>query len=147
MNTNKNLTSPNSKLIEPALSYQIVGVLFDIHNELGSTLLEKHYQRAVAVGLGSASLRFSEQVPINLNYKGKWVGKYLLDFLIENKVVLEIKAKPTEPDNFFKQVLSYLRESNLPLGIIANFRSGKLEYKRVINPTFIRTDSIDIGVY
>lgn len=123
-----------SKIIEPSLSYAIVGVLFKVHQELGGRYQEKYYQRAVAVGLKDISVKFSQQIPVELQFQNSKIGKYFLDFLIENKIIIEIKAVPQLSPLDFKQLSAYLKAKNLELGIIANFRGPKLTYKRILNP-------------
>lgn len=125
-----------AKLIYPKLSYKIMGILFKVHQELGPHLLEKYYQRAIEQELKNQGLKFSREVPVKISYGNKSIGRYLLDFVIENKVILEIKAQSEYSSRFFRQALAYLRQTNLPLAIIANFRKPSLEYKRVINPEF-----------
>ena len=120
-------------LIYPELSYQLVGLLFEVHNNIGHGLKEKHYQKAVASELTNAEIKFEEQVSVPLNYKDTNVGVYILDFLVEGKVVLEIKK-----DNIFRrinidQLSSYLKSTGLKLGIIANFGESGLQFKRIVN--------------
>lgn len=130
MNSRKLKTN---KVIYPELSYDIVGILFKVHNELGNKYQEKYYQRAIEIGLKSRNIKYSKEIPVNLKYENEAIGKYLLDFLIENKIILEIKAIPRLRPGDFKQVLAYLKAKNLKLGIIANFRSEKLTFHRVLN--------------
>lgn len=137
------MKSNKTRLVLPELSYKIMGALFKVHNELGPTLLEKYYQRAIAKELEKQGLKFNREVPIELAYNGESIGRYFLDFLVEDKVVLEIKAQRSYNPKFFKQVLAYLRSTHLPLAIIANFRRPKLEYKRVINPEFKNSKKLD----
>lgn len=130
MNTNKNT---NKTIVLPELSYKIMNVLFTVHNELGPSLLEKYYQRAIAMEFDSQKLLYRREVPIALKYKNELIGKYFLDFIVEDKVVLETKAQVAYSPKFFMQTLAYLNETNLPLAILVNFRRPRLEYKRVIN--------------
>ncbi len=111
---------------------------------MGSALLEKHYQRSLAVQFKHADLGFSEQVPVKLLFSSAVVGKYFLDFIVEDLVIVEIKAARILPSSSFKQTLAYLREKNLPLGIVANFRSISLRPVRVLNPSFKDCDLMEI---
>jgi GxxExxY protein len=114
--------------------------LFDVYNDVGYGLHEKIYQKAVAKGLSLCGLRFREQVPVKVYFKGKFVGIYYLDFLIENKIVLELKKCERFSRKNLEQVLAYLKASNLKLGIIANFTRNGVKFKRVINDnSYIRT--------
>ena len=130
INTNKN---SNITIILPEFSYTIMGVLFSVHNELGPSLLEKYYQRAVAKELTNQGLSFKNEAPVTLSYKGESIGKYILDFIVEDKIILETKAHVAYNPNFFKQALAYLNETGLPLAILVNFRRTKLEYHRIVN--------------
>jgi len=120
-------------LVYPDLSYKIVGVLFEVYNELGHGLDEKVYQRAMAVALKSAGLIFQEQVYGPLSYKGQVVGRKYFDFLIDKKVILEIKKGDRFSKAHMDQVLEYLHASKLKLGILAYFSPTKLHFKRLIN--------------
>lgn len=120
-------------LIYPELSYQIVGILFEVHNELGPGHHEKYYQRAIAEGLKKCKLSFQEQVYTPLTFKDAKIGSYYLDFLIEDKIALEIKKGDRFSKRHINQILSYLKTKNLKLGIIANFGSDGVKFKRIIN--------------
>mgnify|MGYP001593597770 CR=1 FL=1 len=132
-----------SKLVLPKLSFKIMGILFRVHNELGPSLLEKYYQRAIEQELKKNKLKFKREVPIKLLYEGKSIGRYFLDFAIEDLIILEIKAQQFYSPKFFKQALSYLKQTNLPLAIVANFRRTKVRFKRIVNPNF---KDIDLSV-
>ena len=136
-NTNKNSNrNTNIKIVLPELSYKIMGVLFTVHNELGPSLLEKYYQRAIAKELKAKRLSFKQEVSVNLTYKEEIIGRYFLDFIVEEKIIVETKARESYNPAFFKQALAYLKQTNLPLAILVNFRRPKLEYKRIINPSY-----------
>jgi|SRR3989344_4970397 len=124
------------RIVQAELSYQIMGILFSVHTELGNRFQEKYYQRAVEEGLKDIKLKFEKELRVDLEFNGKKIGKYFLDFLIENKVVLEIKAVPDLRPKDFKQVLAYLIANNLELGILANFRTDRLTYKRILNSKY-----------
>ncbi|MBI4086249.1 MAG: GxxExxY protein [Candidatus Liptonbacteria bacterium] len=121
-----------AELVEKELSYKIVGVFFSVYNGLGGGYQEKYYQRAVAKEFQAVGLKFIEQINIPLSFRGSPLGRYLLDFLVEDKVVVEIKASNQFYDRDIKQVLGYLKASNLRLGILARFGRNKLETKRVL---------------
>jgi GxxExxY protein len=120
-------------LIYPELSYQIVGILFEVYNEIGIGYQEKYYQRAIAECLKKHNLSFREQVLTPLKFQENKIGNYFLDFLIENKIVLEIKRGEGFAKTNIQQVSSYLKAANLKLGILANFTSKGLKSKRILN--------------
>lgn len=128
-----------ANIVQKELSYKIVGILMDIHRELGNRYQEKYYQRAIAVALKKNGLNFKQQLPVNLNYDGEKIGRYSLDFLVENKVILEIKCVPELKPIDFKQILAYLKAKKIELGILANFRPESLVYKRILNSDLIRS--------
>ncbi len=120
-----------------------MSVLFDVHNQLGSTLLEKHYQRALAIEFAKREIFFEREKMVPLTYKGKSVGKYYLDFVIENKIVLEVKSTRIFKNTAFQQAYSYLKQLKLPLAIVANFHSSKVQYRRIVNPEFKDTKLVE----
>lgn len=123
-----------NKIIYPELSYKIVGVLFKVHNELGNKYQEKYYQRAIAIELANQKINFKKEVLVDLIYGNEKIGKYFLDFLVEDKIVLEIKATDKFKVSDYKQVSAYLKSKDMKLGILANFRTEQITYKRIINP-------------
>ena len=123
-----------NKIIYKELSYQLMGILFRIHRSLGNTYQEKYYQRAIEVELKKGTVPFKREVLVQLKYGDEKIGKYFLDFVIEDKIALEIKTVPFLKQEYINQVLAYLDAANLKLGIVANFRSERLNYKRLINP-------------
>jgi len=114
------------------LSYKIVGVLFRIHSALGSGYQEKYYQKAIATELKKQNISFKEQVCVPLMYSGESIGRYFIDFVINEKIILEIKAAQKFYARDIRQVLAYLKQSDIQLGIVANFGKEKLEYKRIL---------------
>lgn len=120
-------------MVYPKLIYQLVGILFEVHNELGNRYQEKYYQRAVEVKLKNKNISFKREIVVDLLIDGKKIGKYILDFLIEDKLVLELKTKPVFTKTDFRQVRAYLESNKCKLGILANFYGKSLEYKRILN--------------
>lgn len=120
-------------LIFPELSYKIVGVLIEVHRQLGSNYQEAIYQRALAEEFKKQNIKFEEQVKVNITYKDKEIGYYKVDFLIEGKIILEIKKDKFFSRRNIEQVKAYLEAMQLKLGILANFTSARLEYKRILN--------------
>lgn len=92
----------NSKIVYPELSYRVVGTLYKVHSELGNRYQEKYYQRAVELELKKEKIKFIKEISVNLKYQNKTIGKYFLDFLIDNKIILELKAVDRLHRNDFK---------------------------------------------
>lgn len=120
-------------LIYPDLSYKIIGILFDVHNSLGGGLQEKVYYNAIKVAFEEVEIGCKEQVMVPLMYKGKKIGSYFLDFLIEDKIVLEIKTGDRFKRTNIEQTYAYLKSTGLKLGMLANFSKTGLKYKRIVN--------------
>lgn len=128
------MSNPNiSKLVHPELSYKLVGILFEVHKRLGGQFEEKYYQRAVEKLLQRDKIDYKKELMINIIFDEDKIGKYFLDFLIDNKIILELKSVPILLPIHFKQIRSYLKVKELELGILANFRGEKLIYKRILN--------------
>ena len=122
----------NTDLLYPELSYALMGLLFEVHNKLGTKYQEKHYQNAIATKLKTLNIPFEKEYKMNVEFEGEKLGDFYADFIIDNKILLETKViwKITIDD--IKQVLRYLDAVNLKLGIIANFKHPRLEFKRVV---------------
>jgi len=120
-------------LIYPEMSYEIVGILYDVYNQLGFGHKEKFYQNAIALALKGKNFIFKEQLYVPLLFNEKVVGRYFLDFLIDHKVVLEIKKDSIFYKKHIDQVFGYLKANNLKLGILANFTKSGVRYKRIVN--------------
>lgn len=120
-------------LYEPELSFCIVGALYTVFNRLGYGHRESVYQKALAEELRSRRLRFTEQKYCPVTYESKPIHKYYLDFLIEEKIILEIKKGKQMLKTHIDQVLYYLRASGLRLGIIAVFTTQGVNVRRIIN--------------
>ncbi|MBI2436789.1 MAG: GxxExxY protein [Candidatus Magasanikbacteria bacterium] len=123
----------NGKYLYPNLSYKINGVLFDVHNQMGGNHHEKYFQRAVAIALRDAGLSFKEQFYIPIKVNNQIVGKYFLDFLIEDRVILELKRGRYIPRNIYNQTTQYLESLNLKLAIVACFATDAVIIKRIVN--------------
>ena len=121
-----------AELIHPELSYKIVGILFKVYNQLGGGYQEKYYQQAIKRELFCSQIPFLEQVRADLNYNGRLIGRYYLDFIIDHKIVLEIKAVPAFSTKEIMQVLNYLKQTDLQLGILASLNRNNLFYKRIL---------------
>lgn len=124
------------KIVQKELSYKIMGILFSVHGQLGNRYQEKYYQRAVEQALIESAMGYKREIAIDLIYNKKKIGKYFLDFLIEDSIVLEIKAVPSLKPKDFSQVLAYFTAHNIELGILANFRTDRLSYKRILNSRY-----------
>jgi len=120
-------------LLYADLSYKIIGALFEVFNKLGPGYLEKYYQRAIATGLKEIGLKFQEQLYAPLIFKGVKIGKCFFDFLVEDKIVLELKTGDRFSKKDIEQIYSYLKIKNLKLGLLVNFTNQGVKFRRIIN--------------
>lgn len=122
------------KIIYRQLSYKVQGVLFNIQKQLGGNYREKYYHRAIEKLFLHEKISFKRELPVNISITEGKIGHHFLDFLIEDKIILEIKQgrKPSYSD--VRQVLMYLKSTGKKLGIIAAFHSSEVTVKRIVNP-------------
>jgi GxxExxY protein len=121
-----------AEIIYPELSYKIVGILYKVYNELGGGYQERIYQAAVRKEFLEQKLGFMEQVKADLFYDGNKLHRYYLDFVIEHKIVLELKVAPRFTPRDIMQVLGYLKQSGLILGILASLNRNGVFSKRIL---------------
>ena len=116
--------------------------MFDVYNDLGYGYQEKYYYRAIKQSFKNRGLNFKEQFAIPLKFKDSRIGTYLLDFLVEDKIVVEIKKGDRFSRDNISQVVAYLKSANLKLGILVNFTSSGIKCKRILNlDSYIRNNS------
>ena len=120
-------------LIYPELSYKIVGCAFEVYNELGFGHAEKIYQKALAISFTKHKLNFKEQVHYPIKFQGELVGKGYCDFLVEEKIIVELKKEDRFSKANIEQVNQYLKSSNLKLGLLINFSKSGAICKRIVN--------------
>jgi GxxExxY protein len=120
-------------LLYPELSFKLMGILFDVSNNLGYGYDEKHYQQAIAKELEKNKLLFKRELAISIIYRGEEITKNFLDFLIEDKIVLEIKQGNMFNKKDINQIYKYLVATKKKLGILARFTQNGVKYKRIVN--------------
>jgi len=126
------IISKNNHLVYPELSYRINGLLFKIHNKLGGGYQEKYYYKPIDKELKTLGISFKKQLVVDLRYQDMKLGRYIIDYVIDRKIVLEIKVTPYFSKRDIKQVLAYLERSRLELGILASFTKKKVLIKRIL---------------
>lgn len=120
-------------LIYKDLSYAIIGAVFEVYNELGFGFKERYYEDAIAKEFDKRNIKYKRQVSCKLFYKDEPIGIYRFDFLVENKIIVELKQGDFYSKQNFNQVLQYLKASNLKLAILVNITQHGVKYKRVLN--------------
>jgi len=130
-------------MIEPdceldRLAHDVIGAAIEVHRTLGPGYLESVYAEALAIEFNFRSLDFSSQVPVSVSYKGHVVGEGRLDFLVEGRLVVELKAVEALAPVHHAQVISYLKSTGLHLGLLINFNVPGLKHgiqRIVLSPT------------
>lgn len=115
------------------LTKQIIGAAMTVHRTLGPGLDEKIYENSLCVEFSAQCLAFTQQQSFPVFYRNQSVGRLITDLIVENKVVIETKVATAINDIHIAQLLSYLSISNLQVGLILNFKTASLTFKRVAN--------------
>ena len=121
-------------VVHDELTYKVIKCCFKVHNTLGNGFQEVIYQRCLAIELDKAQLTFAREIDQTIYYEGQKVGKRRADFIVENKVIIELKAVIRMEDVHLAQVKNYLVAYNFDIGLLINFGSLSLEYKRIYHP-------------
>jgi GxxExxY protein len=123
------------------LSHRVIGCAIEVHKELGPGLLESVYEAAMGVELRREGIQFAQQITIASDYKGTPLPPQRIDLLVESQLILELKAVRAVDDLHLAQLVSYLRLTNKPLGLLINFHAPTIQKgtHRRINSRVIRT--------
>lgn len=117
------------------VTYKVIGAAMAVHNELGPGLKEVIYQRALSTAMREAGLSFVEEYPFQVQFDGEFAGLLYLDHLVEDEVVVEIKAlRHLLTADEIGQVITYMAVTESKVGLLFNFGRDRLEYKRVLPP-------------
>ncbi len=119
-----------SGLIHGDLSYRVMAAVFEVHNVLGCGFLERVYENALHLELKDQGLKVEQQKELKVDYKGSEVGRYCTDLLVNDCILLELKAVDKLTSTHESQVINYLNATGLALGILINFGRSRVEYKR-----------------
>lgn len=114
---------------------KILEAFFTVYNELGYGFLEKVYERAMQIELKKLGVSVTAQVPIPVYYDENLVGEYYADLLVENKVIVELKAANGIVDQFEAQLLNYLKATEIEVGLLLNFGPEPQHLRRVFSNT------------
>ncbi|MBI2047997.1 MAG: GxxExxY protein [Candidatus Brennerbacteria bacterium] len=120
-------------LLYPELSYSVMGVVFDVFSELGYGYKENQYQKAIEVGFREAGINHKKELPVKIFYKNRFITTVYLDFLVEDKIVLEIKQGNKFKLKDIEQLYNYLKSANLKLGLLVRFTAVGVKFKRIVN--------------
>ena len=113
------------------LTEKIIGVFYDVYNELGYGFLESVYEESLVISLREADLRFERQLAIPVWFRGHQVGQFRGDILVEGKVLLELKSTRTLEAAHEAQLLHYLKSTEIEIGLLLNFGS-RPQFRRLL---------------
>lgn len=120
-------------LLEQDLCDRILHVCMAVHNELGSGFLEPVYQEALAIALKQDAIPFVREAPLGIYFRGQILSKkYIADFVVDGKVILELKAVQKIMPEHKAQLMNYLKATKLPLGYVINFHGERLSWDRIV---------------
>lgn len=120
------------------ITAKILACCFEVHKILGNGFQEVIYQRALAKEMNLQGLCFAREFEMPIFYKEEQIGTRRVDFLIEEVVSVELKALTKLEDVHLAQAINYLEAYNLEIGMLINFGANSLEYRRLINPKFVK---------
>jgi len=113
------------------LTEKIIGAFYEVYNELGHGFLESVYEHALANALVQAGMNVERQVAVSVWFRGQQIGDFRADMLVDGKVLLELKAARTIDQAHEKQLLNYLRATNIEVGLLLNF-GVKPQFRRLV---------------
>jgi len=114
------------------ITEKIIGCVYRVSNTLGAGFLEKVYENALAIELEQSGLKVEQQLPIKVHYKGQLVGDFAADLLVEDRVIVELKAARTFDEVHAAQCVNYLRALNLKVCLLVNFGRSRAVIKRIV---------------
>lgn len=113
------------------ITEKVIGCAYKVSNTLGSGFLEKVYENAMAVELRQSGLAITQQKPFIIRYENVVVGEYYADLIVEDQVIVELKAQADLDKANIAQCLNYLRATSLPLALLINFGTPRVQIKRI----------------
>ena len=119
-------------LRDEELTYRIRGCVYEVYRQLGHGFLESVYQKALAVELRRKGIHYAEEKPVAIHYKGEHIADFRLDLLIEQRVIVELKAQQNLSPGTEAQLINYLRATNFKTGLLVNFTHPKATIKRIV---------------
>ena len=132
MNADERRSRQNDLSVDE-LTEGVIGCAYAVSNTLGTGFLEKIYENALIHELKKAGLDSLQQVPVNVHYDNVVVGEYQLDLLVDNRLVLELKAVKNIDPTHIAQTINYLKATHHNIGLILNFGNPKLQIKRLVH--------------
>ena len=115
------------------LTHKIIGCAIQVHKTIGNGFQEVIYQRALAIEFKYTGIEFEREKTMQISYRGLGIGTRRVDFFVENKIMVEIKAVINLEDVHLAQAMNYVEAYNMEIGLLINFGSKSLQFKRVHN--------------
>ena len=121
----------DDKILFKDLSYKIVGLAMQVHTELGFGFLERVYENSLMILFEENGINAAQQVPIVVPFHGRIVGEYVADIVVEDSIILELKALDRIAEIHKAQTLNYLKATDFRLALLINFGKYRMEYERL----------------
>ncbi len=121
------------ELLEKELTEKVIGACFEVLNELGSGFLESVYQKALVIALTQLGLKAAEEVALKVTFRHRIVGDFYPDILVEDRLLIELKAVRALTPEHEAQLLNYLKATGVKVGLLVNFGRRRLEWKRLVS--------------
>ncbi len=134
MPINENKEIVNNKYPDSELTGKIIGCAMEVHHILGNGFQEVIYQRALAIEMSKQNLNFSREHEMEIFYKGENIGLRRVDFFVEKKIMVELKAVIQLENVHLAQAINYLEAYKMDIGLLINFGNTSLQFKRVMKP-------------
>ena len=125
-------------MLHEDVTNKILAACFEFSNELGAGFLESVYEKALLIALKDKALAAQSQVPLQVSFRNKVVGDFVADIVVENKVLIELKAVKNLLPEHQAQIINYLKATGIEIGLLINFGNSKMEFRR-----FNRLNSYD----
>jgi GxxExxY protein len=122
------------------LTHSIIGAAMEVHTTLGNGFQEVIYQRALAIEMTERNIEYSREQEMRIQYKGHDIGTRRVDFFVEDKIMVEIKAIINLEDVHLAQAMNYVEAYDLEIGLLINFGAKSLQFKRVHNNKVLNRD-------
>ena len=129
---NSTRSESNEQALLDSLVEKVVGAAYEVSNVLGAGFLEKIYERALLEELGLRGIPVKAQAPFAVSYKGKHIGTYAADLVVQDRLLVEVKCVDEFCNEHLAQCINYLKASQLKLALPINFQRPKVEWKRIV---------------
>jgi len=120
-------------MLHNEITSRIIEAAFEVGNELGVGYLESVYENALCIALRQKDLQVSRQVPLKVSFRGVIVGDFKADLMINEKIIVEIKVAANLLNEHYAQILNYLKTTGIEVGLVINFGTPKIQYRRFEN--------------